>query len=85
MKTFNSLSKGDYIYIQSRNGYTRNNSEEEIKSIRKKKNKIEILTEDEYWYIPIEFGNEYYKQIISGDITIYICSDIEVFKEVIEK
>lgn len=60
---FNDLHKGDVLYIFEKYKNRSNYDEGIIKSVRKKNNKLEILTDDEYWYVPMEFANDCYRII----------------------
>ncbi|MCH5167457.1 MAG: hypothetical protein J1F35_06130 [Erysipelotrichales bacterium] len=81
---FKDLKKGDPIYIYSETEDRGNTEIDTIKSIRKKNGKIQILTEDEYWYIPIEYENEVLHIMNLGNLKVHLCSDYMYFREIYE-
>lgn len=81
---FKDLKKGDTLYIYEKYKTRPIYDEAIVKSIRKKNNRLEILTDDEYWYIPMEFADDCYRIIKQGQLEIHLCSDISYFKEIHE-
>lgn len=82
--TFNDLKKGDILYIYSKHKNTVTYDEAIVKSIRKKNGKLEILTDEEYWYVPEEFENDCCRIIRQGQLEVHLCSDYSYFKEIHE-
>lgn len=82
--TFKELKKGDPIYIYSEIENKGLAETDIIKSIRKKNNKIQILTDDEYWYIPSEYENEVLHIMNLGNLKVHLCSDYMYFQEAYE-
>lgn len=82
--SFKDLKKGDPLCICMLRQGNKTCDIEVIKSIRRKYKKIQILTDDEYWFIPDEYVEDVTHTIIQGDIRIILCSDQAYFKEIYE-
>lgn len=83
--SFNELKKGDALYVFTNFKGRKTTDQEIVKSIRKKNKKLEILTDEEYWYIPEEFENDCCRVIRQGQLEIHLCSDYSYFSEIYEK
>ena len=82
--TFDDLTKGAILYVHSKHEDHETCDKEIIKNIRKKNNRLEILTDDEYWYVPLECANDCCRKIRQNQLEVNLCSDYFYFRQIYE-